>query len=405
MYYSLNENVYLVEGCKKSCIYDFNNNELYQINKNLTDLINRVNCKAVEKCCLTSEEDIFIKKLIEKQIVIETAEVKKKKNIKQIKIANKIKFAWIEITTKCNLKCMHCYNESSCLSEKEMSIEDYLEVIDSLLKLGVNRIQLIGGEPFYNAKALKRMLDISVGRFEFIEIFTNGTFITEDWADYLKKNNIRVAISVYSYDEKMHDEVTRVGGSYRRTNDSIRMLDRIGVKYRVCNIIMKNIDLGNKNTDLYTLSETKDIVRMSGRASLNLLSDELIKKKLITKDTFAIPLNKSLCQRIVSGHNCFSNKIYISTEKEVYPCVMERRFSHGKIESGEIKLNGDIINFDKDMIDECKNCEFRYACFDCRPNSLSNDIYEKPWYCTYNPKNGEWEEVEIFVKKLKALYN
>ena len=70
---------------------------------------------------------------------------------------------------------------------------------------------------------------------------------------------------------------------------------------------------------------------------------------------------------------------------------MERRLKHCTISEDEtIKLNKTILDFGKNRINECKQCEYRYACFDCRPNSLSGNLLEKPWYCTYNPSTGEW---------------
>ena len=81
---------------------------------------------------------------------------------------------------------------------------------------------------------------------------------------------------------------------------------------------------------------------------------------------------------------------------------MERRFSHGNLKNGMLKdiLKKDILTFKKDKICECQSCEFRYACFDCRPDSISNNIYEKPWYCTYTPATGKWEDPEEYAKKI-----
>ena len=59
----------------------------------------------------------------------------------------------------------------------------------------------------------------------------------------------------------------------------------------------------------------------------------------------------------------------------------------------------------KDHINVCKDCEFRYCCHDCRPDSLSNDVYAKPWYCTYNPYSGEWIDVEEYIDFLEAKYD
>lgn len=404
MLLTLHDNVYLVKGKLFGCIYDFNTLKLYHINKRLVDLIDNINInekKLKEIECFESRE--ILNRLLEYKILKLTT-LKQKKTIQEIRLLDQgIKFAWIEITTKCNLKCIHCYNNSSIKCMKKMSIDDFKDTIDSLLKINIKKIQIIGGEPFI-VEELREMIDYAIGKFEFIEIFTNGTLITDKWIKYLKNNNIRVALSVYSYDAKEHDKVTTVKGSHKKTHSIIEKLYNNDIKYRVCNVIMKNIDLGKRNTNLYKLNPKKDILRISGRGDISFLSKENLKNKLITKDTFTKPLNKDLCQRMVSGHNCFRNKIYIGVDKTIYACVMERRITHGKIaKNHNIKLNEHILNFNKDFVDECRYCEFRYTCFDCRPDSIIENIYSKPWYCTYDPLKGKWENPEKFIDSIMSF--
>ena len=69
-------------------------------------------------------------------------------------------------------------------------------------------------------------------------------------------------------------------------------------------------------------------------------------------------------------------------------------------ENNLLKFNINILNFNKDHIDDCRCCEYRYACFDCRPNSLETNIASKPWYCTYNVNDGVWIDQEIFIDNL-----
>ncbi|MBO5372300.1 MAG: radical SAM protein [Lachnospiraceae bacterium] len=402
MLYTLNENVYLVKGKARSCIYDLNNSKLYSVNNALAEKIEQANTKGIDIHIgdknLKNILDEFIR--IGLFILAESVLPKKIDDIK--KYDDGCIFAWIEITNRCNLRCLHCYNESDVRCDKVMSLDNYKKVINDLVKMNVKKIQLIGGEPLFEKNLLKDMLAYTVGKFSFIEIFTNGTLFSEDWFDYLAENDIHIALSVYSYNENEHDKVTKMKGSWIRTNQTIEELKKRNITYRVCNVLMKDVDLGEKNTNLYELSSEKDIVRVSGRADFSLLSDELIRKKLITKQTFQKPIQRDFCCSLVSGHNCFKNKIYISADMKVYPCVMERRVMHCEIsDNKEIVLKDSIQNLNKDKIKECSDCEFRYACYDCRPNSLSGDILEKPWYCTYNPQLGVWEDVDEFIINLK----
>ncbi len=405
MYYALNSNVYIVNGKAKSCIYDLNGLKLFSINKRLAEKIDMVNKGQLFEGDVDDELRIVLDEFISKGL-IKLSEYPHTHQIDEIKeIDSNCKFAWIEITSKCNLKCIHCYNESDIRCDSVMSLSNFKRVVDSLFKMKVRRIQIIGGEPFYDSNKLKDMLGYAVGKFDFIEIFTNGTLISNIWFDYLAENNIHIALSVYSYNAEMHDKVTGSNGSLEKTNRAIEKLKKHGVKYRVCNVLMNNIEIGEKITNLYTLREDKDVVRMSGRANFSLLSNELIKRKLITKNSFREPITKTFCKRMISGHNCFRDKIYISVNMEVFPCVMERRFKHCVIdEQNKIVLDDSIRYFTKDKVNECSYCEYRYACFDCRPNSLSDNIVEKPWYCTYNPKHGEWIDGDKFIVELREKW-
>lgn len=402
---SFEKDVYLVNGCARSCIYDLNTGRLYSINNALAERL----CQICEKGLFDEKEDVqlteVINQLISLKILSKTGGIINS-SIENLKRSDtKINMVWVEITSKCNMKCIHCYNESNPHTTEEMSLEDFKLVIDCIEKLSVPKLQIIGGEPFVNKKLLKEMLLYAIGKFTTIEVFTNGTLITDEWFEFLRENQINIALSVYSYISEKHDCVTGCAGSWEKTNLTIKKLHENNIKYRVCNILMKDIPLGERNTQLYELSAEKDIVRMTGRANFHLLTDELIEKKLITKETFATPVTKSFVQRLVSGHNCYGSKLYISSKLEVFPCVMERRIKHCSIsKDGQIHLNKDILNLDKNKIKECQECEYRYACFDCRPNSLSGNLDEKPWYCTYNPKTGKWADKAEFIRELRRKW-
>lgn len=406
MLYILNNNVYLVRGKVRSCIYDFNSLKLYSINDALARVIETANVKGISVDSVEGELKSLFAEFI-KDNIFTLSDTASPHDIQELKTPDYgCSFAWVEITKRCNLRCLHCYNESDIHCDTIMSLDNYKRVIDNLIEMGIRRVQLIGGEPLFEKELLKEMLAYTVGKFSFIEIFTNGTLLSDEWFGFLAAYNIHVALSVYSYDEKQHDSVTCVRGSWARTNESINKLKTHNIPYRVCNVLMDRVSLGAKNTTLYELSTEKDVVRMSGRADFHILSDELIKKKLITKDKFRVPLKKGFSALLLSGHNCFKKKIYISADMKIFPCVMERRLMHCEISNGKgITLDESICNLSKDRIKECCNCEYRYSCHDCRPDSLSGDIFEKPWYCTYNPLTGEWANVDAFIIKLRQLWD
>ena len=133
-----------------------------------------------------------------------------------------------------------------------------------------------------------------------------------------------------------------------------------------------------------------------------IIDDKLLRLKIITPETFKRRLSKQMVRRLVSGHNCFSRRLYFAANLQVYPCVMERRVSHGSIKNKSLRslIDEGIRSFNKDQIEGCCQCEFRYCCFDCRPDSGGRAFNSKPWYCTYNPEMGQWDDPDDFVEKL-----
>ena len=182
----IKKSVYLVEGQVNAAFYDLNNGELYQISQEAKELIKR----AIDDD--SNLTDIQIRYLHElKKLGIITNKWVVKHDIQELAENSVIDFAWIEMTDMCNLRCIHCYDNALCSNGKIMPINDFKHVIDELVKKGVHRIQLIGGEPFILGESLFEYLDYCVDKFEYLEIFTNGTLISDEWYQYIYNNNIK----------------------------------------------------------------------------------------------------------------------------------------------------------------------------------------------------------------------
>lgn len=400
--YSFNEDVYLVRGKTNACFYDLRNERLIQCSSDYADVAEL----AIQGQILNVVENInpLLVTLLSERLLISNPYLSQNTgDISKLKENTVIDFAWIEITNQCNMRCIHCYDEANEHNSVYMSMDDFQHVIDELYKFGIKNIQLIGGEPLI-LQNIKEMIFYAKQKMESITIFTNGSLINDELARLFLENKIKIAVSVYSYDAKYHDLVTRVSGSYDRTLKGVELLKKYCIPYRVANVLMSGVEIGKRNTDLFDLRHKGDIVRLSGRANGRLLNDDLILKKLITQNTFCTKLTRKNVTRAVSGHNCFARRLYVAADMNVYPCVMERRITHGCLKNNSLFniIQQSILEFNKDHIEGCKDCELRYACFDCRPNSITGNIKEKPWYCTYDPKSGKWESREAALNRIKS---
>lgn len=399
----LNGEAYIVSGKHKDCIYDLRNSKLYHISKSVTALIDQLLENDIEKF---STEEIKTILQLKNWGVLTEQKNPYKKDIKELCKPHKLKTAWIEIITFCNLKCRHCYEESTNKRTEKMTLQDFKYAIDALSEYGIETVILIGGEPFCHPN-LKEMIEYSCKKIPKTAVFTNGTIIDEQWCNFLKSHNVTMGISMYSYLPDMHDKVTTVNGSYDKTKKTLELFDKYKITHKIATVHMKDIELGKCDSCSFQLDPIKDPVRLAGRGNLSLITPELMRNKLITKDRFSVPLDKNWIVRALNGHQCFSIKIYIEYNLDIRPCVMEHRRKHKNLRGKAISdiLNQEIVYFNKDKVEECRDCEFRYNCHDCRADSINGNFYAKPYVCTYDVYNGEWANPDTHIETIFKKYS
>lgn len=99
----------------------------------------------------------------------------------------------IEVTSNCNFKCRHCYNESekkSC----QISLDTLQKIRDDIKFIsGIELIELSGGE-FFLHKDWAEILELFK---EYpIQVTTNGSLLSKEILSILRRYNVRLAISI-----------------------------------------------------------------------------------------------------------------------------------------------------------------------------------------------------------------
>src|ERR1035437_3827001 len=91
-------------------------------------------------------------------------------------------FVWLELTNRCNLRCTHCYTQSSPTSGRSdvLTTVDYLKLIQDIHAEGCRTIQFIGGEPTLNRDLQILISEAHRRGFSFIEVFTNLTRLSSE---------------------------------------------------------------------------------------------------------------------------------------------------------------------------------------------------------------------------------
>lgn len=403
--YRIKDNVYIVEGLKKASIYDCNNDKHYWVDKDVSQFFHNLLDGQISECDKDTLDGALELQLIEET---DSNELQKWPDISELfNFSRHIDYAWIELTNQCNLKCTHCYNETEQRKKKCLSYEDFTYVVDELVRFGIKAVQLIGGEPFViREDILFKMLDYASSSFEEFELFFNGTLTNKEHLEYIKQNypNCKIAMSLHSFIKEEHEKITQVKGSYEKSIETLHNLQELNMKFRYVGIYAAGIDIG-KELD-FGVPYRRDYIRLTGRGNLSHYNRQLLYEKLITLDTFKFNDLKATLKSTYS-ECCFANYLYIGSDMNVYPCVMERRLCHGNLRNKALTeiLDRSIINYSKDNVKECKDCEFRHLCKDCRPDSISMIVDDKPWYCTYDVANGVWKDRDGFIDDLLKMQN
>lgn len=420
VYFILSPFVYLVKGAKRGALYNLQNGEVYSINERGCNIIEMIEKGFTLQEIHSENPDININKIYSYLKKLENNHLGKFSNekgySKKIELrppSNPLHFVWLEITEQCNLKCLHCYTSSSAeLTNNNtlLSLEQWKKIIKEVYQLGCRSLQFIGGEPLlFGKKKLINLIEEAKNlNYQTLELFTNCTLLDDDFIYLLKENNVSVATSFYGPKPAIHDFITRRKGSFYKTKNNIIKLLSAGINVRVGIIAMN----ANKNYIEETISFLSQIgvknikvdrVRPAGRGANESICSSY--NELIFKKPFFPKITFNFFNKAHFGHNCFMDKLCVNSKGEVLPCIMERDIIFGQIQNKSI---GEIIseekvkrirNLTKDQIDKCRDCEFRYCCFDCRImaiNFSNNHNLYAPAICSYNPYKGKFEN---FIKK------
>ncbi len=413
MYYRLRDSCKLVEGANRGAIYDHLTGKVLSINRGALQLLLACQQNPFEDVLeIDSPDDKvfidFLHQLIDMGLgsfyLIEPAP---KSGPTAGEQEPKLNFLWLELTSCCNNRCLHCYATSGpCVPNDSVPHERWLTLISEARAAGATAIQLIGGEPLLYPAWRELVVKANEEGYDFIEIFTNATLIDDDCIAFFKENKVNVATTIYADNASVHDLVTDNPGSFAKTMESIQKILAAGIPLRVASIIMKANQHEVQNIiDMCSrlgLGETPpDVVRPTGRGDdRDLLPDVYAKPPI--KPPFYTDLD-SFC-RAHRDHSCLAGKIAVTAGGDVIPCIFARSQICGNILNTPLAdvLNGQPLkecwHTTKDLIDKCKDCEFRYACYDCRPLAQGSDP-EKRWLasavgCLYDPYTGKWKDDE-----------
>lgn len=195
-------------------------------------------------CDLGFVDDKSIKPTTTKQIANKTFKTSELSAINLWSFRNNIPISGhFELTGRCNLRCLHCY----CTFEQKrdaLSTQDVFQIIDDLHDAGTLGLVLTGGEVFLRRDIGDILQYLQEKRF-ILRINTNATLLDEKLLKLVADltNIYRLHVSLYGAEPDVHDAVTKVKGSFKKTLANLITLKEAGHDLRInCSVMKTNIE-------------------------------------------------------------------------------------------------------------------------------------------------------------------
>lgn len=288
-------------------------------------------------------------------------------------------------------------------------------------------------------KTVTQIKDIYKGQYnDGIDLFFN-LFVKENWGFYTDSpkqfplldltwnSPLKITNSIIDIDAKSDYNFLEVIQQLSEVNCEalqVRIFNEISIDFlkKISNQLIDTsvlyVDLIIKHTTLISRKNILDLVYSNPRIRQVIICNSPFKKIIHKKETnFGLVIyikenvtNSSHCG--VVNEKYFNSNIQLFTESQKYNSCLNKKISvdvNGNIKNcpsmslsfGNIKDKSILDafnskgfdkywNINKDQIDVCKDCEFRYICTDCRAYTENKSPFSKPKKCSYNPYEASW---------------
>ena len=270
---------------------------------------------------------------------------------------------FIEMTSQCNERCIHCYAESSPERSESLSFDEIREGLSQARALGRAYVQFTGGDPLIHPHLVDAVAHAHSLDFAGIEVYTNGLLLSDKMLGKLKPFSPTLAFSLYSHDAATHDTITALPGSFKRTTEAIKRTKAAGFDVRIGVVLMKENSGDVTETRDYIVNQLGideshirfDPVKKTGRGI------DVENSEGITFSVAHLPDREKTTKR--------NGKLAIASDGTIYPCIFSRQTPLGNIRLNSLQEIMDRLGrqaIAEPSAGRWQSCQERLSCVDCQ---------------------------------------
>lgn len=158
----------------------------------------------------------------------------------------------IEITGRCNLKCVFCYQgQTYKTAREELSLLEIRNIINQIPSFSL--LTFSGGEPLLRSDAYE-IIEYALAKGHFCNIITNGVFLTKEIAKLMVENKfLMINLSIDGIGET-HDALRGVEGTFEKVISNLCFLNNLKKKNK-CKFPLIDVKTVITKENLHQLSD------------------------------------------------------------------------------------------------------------------------------------------------------
>lgn len=308
----------------------------------------------------------------------------------------------IEITSKCNERCVHCYIPH----ENKINYIDsdlFYDVLRQCVDMKLLHLTISGGEPMLHKNFCDFLKKCRENNFS-VHVLSNLTLLNEEIIKEMKMNPLLgVQVSLYSMNPDIHDEITQVKGSFEKTKNAILKLIDNDIPLQIsCPIIKQNkncfddvvnwakkynIQVGDDYIIIARYNHTSQNLscRLSIEEVEKIINDKVAKdEKYLEQIEIEAEKKKNTTPSDFVCSVCNSS-ICVADNGNVYPCAGWQDYVVGNVKEtslNEIWHNSKKVKYLRELrkkdFPKCLHCSDKEFCTMCMVRNANEDPLGNP---------------------------